>query len=194
MLALLAGITLFSVYQYLQGLKEKYALLNTLNEVKNQVTVLENEKQNLLQTLEKEKEASQQLKALNSRLKDNLRAGIREIAHLNAELQKTRLVLEQANAQVAGLKDENATLKSQRDKLAEEKQGLLARLGSLRELKKALIELRKQALEVGAEMKEQSQSEEGNKGFVIKDGKSTYPAQVRIEVAPAPALVPKGKK
>lgn len=194
LVALLVGITIFSVHKYLQALKEKYDLLSTLTQIKLQVAALEEEKQNLLQTLEKEKQVEQQLNVTNSILKENLRAGIRRITKFSAELGKTKIALEQLNAQVVGLKGQNVALKGERDKLVEERNNLLTRLGSLRELKKALIELRKQALELGVGMREQGESEQGNRGFVVKDGKSTYPAKVRIEVAPAPSTVPKDEK
>ena len=51
LVALLCGITIFSVFKYVATLTEKYDLANTLDQIKQQVAILENEKQNLLQTL-----------------------------------------------------------------------------------------------------------------------------------------------
>ena len=50
LIALLIGITIFSVVKYVFSIKEKYDLLGSLNQLKTQVTDLEKEKQNLLQT------------------------------------------------------------------------------------------------------------------------------------------------
>lgn len=186
LIALLAGITIFSVYKYTQALREKYALLNTLNEVKGQVAALEIEKQNLLQALEKERQSGRQLIETKSKLKENLGAGVRKITKLNSELDKIKTNLGQLNSAVAALKDENISLKEEKDKLTQEKDGLQARLSSIIELRKAIRELKRQVHKVGAGIREQNESAQGNQGFVIKDGKSTTTTKVTIEVAPAP--------
>jgi chromosome segregation ATPase len=177
LVALLAGITIFSVYKYVQALREKYELLATLNQAKNQVSVLEAEKQNLLQTLEKEKQQEQKLSDEKAALKKNLKAASRKINKLSNGL-------EQASSQVTLLRSENTTLREERDKLVQENDNLHAKLGSVSGLKKAIMELRGQARNLGTKMKEQNESNEGNQGFVIKDGKPTITGKVKIEVTP----------
>ena len=61
LILLLLAITVFFVFKYISTLNEKNELSNTLHQVKKQVTILEKEKQNLLETLGKEKELRQKL-------------------------------------------------------------------------------------------------------------------------------------
>ena len=58
LIVLLSTITAFSVFKYLVSLKEKHDLLNSMKQVQQEVAVLSQEKQNLLQDLEKEKQAN----------------------------------------------------------------------------------------------------------------------------------------
>ncbi len=191
LIALLAGITIFSVYKYVQALKEKYELLNTLSLVKNQVAILEVEKQNLLQTLEKQKQLEQRLNDEKAALKKNLKAAGKKVNSLNSEVNKINANLEQITLQAALLRGENAALKEGRDKLSRDNDNLQARLGSVVELRRAIRELRRQAHNLGTGMREQNESVQGNQGFVIKDGKPTTSGKVKIEVTPAPpASVP----
>jgi len=115
---------------------------------------------------------------------------------LNDDFTQVQDAIEQLNSQVSGLIAENTTLKEKEDKLIKEltrvyneKKGLQARLSSITELKKAIKELKKQVYRVGTEVKEKIKAKntaikEGNLGFLIKNGKSTYPAKVKIEVKP----------
>lgn len=186
LVALLAGITIFSVYKYVQALKEKYELLNTLILVKNQVAILEVEKQNLLQTLEKQKQLEQRLNDEKAALKKNLKAAGKKVNSLNSEVGKINASLERVTLQVASLEGENTALKDERDKLAHDNDNLQAKLGSVGELRKAIRELRRQTQNLGTGMREYNESTQGNQGFVIRDGKSTTSGKVKIEVTPAP--------
>ena len=183
LIALLFGIIIFGFYKYTQSLKE-------------QIIALENEGQALMQTLEKERELEQKLTQKNSELQDKLKVGEEKLTKLNDDFAQVQDVIEQLNSQVSGLIAENATLKEKEDKLIkeltrvyQEKKGLQARLSSIGELKKAIKELKKQVYKVGTEVKEKIKAKntaiiEGNLGFLIKNGKSTYPAKVKIEVKP----------
>lgn len=184
LIAFLAGITILSVYKYAQSLKE-------LNQAKAQLVALENEKQNLLQTLEKEKQLGQVLGAENTRLKANLKAGVRKISKTTMSLSKIQSELQRVNNEIAALKDANKALEEAKAAAEKESDNLRARLSSVAELKKAIGELKKQAFKVGVQVIEKTQQRVdqetmGNMGFVIKDGKPTYPASVKIEVNPAP--------
>jgi len=66
---------------------------------------------------------------------------------------------------------------------------LKARLGSVAELKKAIRELRRQVRQVKREVikrSEPAKGKEGNRGFIIKDGKPTTLPRIRIEVETLP--------
>jgi chromosome segregation ATPase len=183
LIALLLGIIIFGVYKYTQSLKE-------------QIIALENEGQALMQTLEKERELEQKLTQENSELQNKLNVSEEKLTKLNEDFAQVQDVIEQLNSQVSGLIAENTTLKEKEDKLIREltrvyhdKKGLQARLSSITELKKAIKELKKQVYRVGTEVKEKIKAKntairEGNLGFLIKNGKSTYPAKVKIEVKP----------
>ena len=188
---LLVTITIFSVYKYVSALKEKYDLLNALNEIKQQVQVLENDKQSLLRELDKEKQLADKLSLQNTGLKDNLKASIARLTKLFVNAENTQKSLDDLRAQFSLLKEENTVLKDQVTQFSSENANLKAKLGSVAELKKAIREFRKQMGKVGKEIKQQTNAEQaavGNRGFVIKDGKPTFPPKaIKIEVTPAPA-------
>lgn len=197
LIAFLIGITIFSVFKYISSLKEKYDLLNTLSQIKEQVAVLENDKQNLSQTLEKERQLQQKLTDENSRIQADLRASEEKLTKLDAEFIQTKNSIQELSSQLSALKAENAALIEEKNNLniqltqvVQEKDALKARLSSISELKKAIRELKIQVRKVGKELKQKVKTEriiEGNRGFLIKNGKSTYPAKVKIEVKPLPS-------
>lgn len=187
LVAFLIGITTFSVLRYSLSLKEKYDLLRSLERVKEQVDVLQIEKQNLLQELEKEKGLKEQLDQENLRLKDNLEASKDRLAKLFGDFEKTQKTIEQLDSQISLLKAENTALREEKDNLQLERDDLEARLNSLPELKKAIRELKIKMRQVKKEIEKTGPGTviEGNRGYLIKDGKSTYPLyKVRIEVVP----------
>lgn len=192
LIVLLLTITAFSVFKYIWSLKEKYDLLNTLNQAKEQVATLETQRQNLLQDLKKEKELRQQLIQENSGIKEHLRASKKRLTELFAEYEGIQKKMEHLNSQVALLKAENTALIEKENKLAQlsqENDSLKARLSSIPELKKAIKELKGQMHKAGKEIKQgikPGKIIEGNRGFLIKDGKFTYPATLKIEVIPVP--------
>jgi chromosome segregation ATPase len=195
---LLMSITLFSIFKYLSSLKEKYDLLDALNQIKEQVAALQTERQNLLRDLDKEKKLQQQVSQENAGLKDSLRASEEKLAKLDADFTQARKGIAELNSQISALKAENAALRDQGEKLklelsqfSQEKDALEARLNSIAELKKAIRKLKKQMRKVSIEIKQKTQGHErivgGNRGYLIKDGQTIYPAKVKIEVIPAPA-------
>lgn len=183
----LLGITIFSVFKYVSSLRA----LNTLDRLKVQVAALEDERQNLLQTLEKEKELQQKFKI-------DLGASQERLSKLNGELTQAQKTIEDLSAQVSTLKTENVSLIKEKDDLSvqltqiiQEKDEFKRRLSSLSELKKAIRELKRQMRKISREIKTETRPQtdkiiEGNRGFLIKDGKSTYISRVKIEVKPIP--------
>jgi len=184
-IVLLISITIFSVFKYVLSLKEKYALLNTLNQLKQQVTTLENDKQTLLERLGIERKLNAQLEIEISGVKDYLRASKKRLAKLFAEYAQTQKAIEELNSKFCIVKSENIALKEERIKLdmqltqvSQEANDLKAKLNSIAELKERIKELRRQAHQA-------RKIGEGNRGFLIKDGKPTYPPEIKIEVIPA---------
>ncbi len=188
LVAFLIGITAFSAFRYVASLKEKLDLMSALNQTKEQIAVLESEKQNLLQELEKEKQLQQQLNEENTGLKESLKVNEEKIDKINADFAQAQTTLEQLNSQLAALRQEKDNLNAQVTQVTQEKDNLQARLSSIVELKKAIRELKRQVRQVSVEIGEKVKLEkiiEGNRGFLIKDGKSAYyPARVKIEVVP----------
>ncbi len=195
-IALLCGVAIFSIFKYFLSLKEKYDLLNSINDLKTQVEGLKSENQNILESLNEEKRLKGKLVQKNSELKNILKASKNKITDLYAELIEAEADVEQLDSEASVLKAENAALRDENNasklklaQLSQEKENLKARLNSLPELKKAIRELKKKMrLARAKEVKKQVASLEqiiGNRGFLIKDGKPTYTAKVKIEVVPA---------
>ncbi|MDD5408513.1 MAG: hypothetical protein PHC71_00245 [Candidatus Omnitrophica bacterium] len=151
---LLITTTAFSTIKYLSELKLRHRLQDSLLKAQEEITALTQEKQNLLQELEKKK-----------KLKDYLRASINKIARLFRDKSMTQANLEDTNAKFAVLKAENRQLK--------------AKLNSIVELRKAIRELKARKRNTPAS------PDEGNLGFLIKDGQPTIPGKVKIEVLSA---------
>jgi chromosome segregation ATPase len=180
LVALLVGVTIFSISKYARIAKEKIRLQDLLNQANTQVAGLQVQKQNLLQSLEQEKDSGRLLKA-------QVRASSRRLKRVNADLDKARTEATQLSAQLSSLQEENSSLKGERDALKKEMDLLDAKLSSVTELRKAMRELKKQGRRVGVQMIRAGETQdEGNRGFVIKDGKSTTAPAVKIDVLPAP--------
>jgi chromosome segregation ATPase len=194
----LLTLTIFSVVEYVSSLKEKQDLLRKIDKMGERQAVLEKEKQNLLQGVAKEKERGESLSQENSELRDNLRAGKRRLARLFVALSEAQRQNHELNPGAPLLKSEDVDLREQQTKLKlelsrirEENNELKARFNSVAELKKAIKELKikKRKEKVTAEVEPEVPAKktiEGNRGFMMKDSKFTYPAKVKIEVIPAP--------
>ncbi|MEI6631173.1 MAG: hypothetical protein WCL25_00990 [bacterium] len=198
LIALLAGVTCFSLFKYFYTLKEKYELYNTLNQIKGQVADLEAQKQEILQGIEKEKQLNLQITQENTGLKENIGAAEEKIAQLSTDIAYAKKIFEDFKSEVSVLKaenmavrEENVNLTSKLSQVSQEKDTLTMRLSSIAELKKAIRELKKQMRRVSSEIsyKETVREKilEGNRGFLLKNGKPTYPTKVKIEVKSLPA-------
>jgi len=153
-LILLLVIAAFSMVSYVNELKLRFSLQNSLLQVQGEVAGLIQEKQNLLQELRKEKELKEQLALKNRTLKDYLRAGKNRISRLFRENGNTK-------ARLSILKAENRALIDSRKRLYLENEQLKAGKRRMPALNR-----------------------EGNRGYLLKDGRSTI--KTRIEVIPAP--------
>jgi chromosome segregation ATPase len=194
-LSICAAILMF--FNYIASQKEKHDLVISLNQANEQVAVLENDKQNLSQALEKERQIEQKLTEENSKLQADLKAGEEKLAKFDTDLAQAKAAIEELNMQLSALKAENTGLVEEKNNLnaqltekTQENESMKARLGSFAELKKAIRELKQQMRNVGRAIIQKvmiKENVEGNRGFLVKDGKSTYPARVKIEVKPLPA-------
>ena len=194
LIVLLLTIAVFSVFKYTSSLKEKNDLLNTLNQIKEQIATLEKEKQNLSQALEKEKELQRKLSQENSGLKDGLKISKIRLMKLFRDASKMEKEFQQLNSQISILKAENKALIEKENQAKLKLSEYETKFNSIAELKKAIRELKRQMHKVSIEINQKTQDEkivEGNHGFLIKDGKPTYPTRVRIEVIPTPPALKK---
>lgn len=185
-LILLLVLSAFSMVKYVSEMKERYRLQDSLTQAQDQITVLAQEKQNLLQEkqsllqeLEKEQALKEQLAKKNNGLKDYLRASKNRIARLFQSKDKVQNDLEDINIKLSILKAENRALIDSRRRIYLENEELKLKFNSVDELKKAIKDLKNKKQEfVVAEA-------EGNRGFVIKDGRLISPEKIKIEVVPA---------
>jgi len=177
-------VTAASLSRYILGLNK-------------QVKVLKNEKQNLLQELKKEKKAKERLIQDNLLLKKNLQAAQGEAARLKEEATQNLKVIEQLNAQLMALKrelpvsaEEKSGLEAKLNELARQKNELRTRLDSIAQLKKVIQELKRQMRKAAEEIMRKTEAAgatEGNRGFLLRDGKLTIPARLKVEVRPIPS-------
>ncbi len=167
LIAVLIGITLFSVFKYIVTLKQNQDLTYTVNEARKQISNLITDKEKLLTTIESQKQALGALTEENSGLKDKLNK-------VDAELAAAQQKVAELNAEAQTLRDDNAAMKT--------------RLSSIKELKKAIREIKIQMRQTKVAVLKKADMDkllDGNRGFLIRDGKSTYPSKIRIEVSPA---------
>jgi chromosome segregation ATPase len=188
LIVFLFTITVYSVWEYSLSLKERDDLKNSLDKTKSQVVRLENEKQNILADLEKEKELKQRLNQEISELKDYLKASKNRLTKLFKDHSYTQKTAGHLDSQLSLLRAENSALLDRNMSLFEENKNLKARLSSIVELRKAIKEIRRKMFKVSKEVKYKTLVEkfiEGNRGYLIKNGKyTTYPAKIKIEVTP----------
>lgn len=165
----LAAVTLVVVIAYILTLRK-------------QVIVLEEEKGRLAQALSEAKESERKLSALNLKLKDNLGVYRNKITKLLAEKTVMQESFEDLRSRFSLLEAENKTLR-------EENESFKARSEGGTGIKNALGELKRQTLKVCRQIRQkvnENKLMEGNRGYMIKEGKSTFPEKVKIEVVPAP--------
>ncbi len=177
-LNLLLSITAFSMARYVSELKAKYRLADSLAQAQGEIAILTQEKQNLLQEIEKEKGLKEQLALKNANLKAYLKASKKRIARLFIDNSIIQNDLEDASTRFSILKVENSAIIDSRKRIYLENEELKAKLGSVVELKKAIRELKARK----KKRKAAALKTEGNQGYLIKEGQ---PTKIKIEVFPA---------
>lgn len=183
-IVLLLTVTIISIFNYVSSLKDKRGLLDTLNQVSQQVAILGKEKQKLsdenaglAQDLEKGRQAQERLMQGNLMLKGHIKASGRRLAKLFSDYSQAKEENQQLNSKFSLLKAENSALAEEKGGAMQEIESLKVKLSSITELRKAISELKRKP--------KGERAIEGNRGFLIKDGQATYPAKVKIEVIPA---------
>ncbi|KPK98909.1 MAG: hypothetical protein AMJ95_02230 [Omnitrophica WOR_2 bacterium SM23_72] len=198
LIGLLIVITAFSAFKYGTSLKEKYDTFIVMNQLKEQLDILEQEKQNLLADLEKGKQLEAQLTEENTALKDNIKATRIRLTKLFMEQREKEKAYEELSYRFSLLQAENANLIEEKGQLdlrvsqaESENQALKVKLSSIQELKKAIRELKRRMRPerlIAARPRKNDEVIDGNRGYLIKDGKSTYRGRIRVEVRPAPPI------
>lgn len=201
LIALLCGVTAFSVIKFIMMQKENIELSQMLQSLKAEVSSLQYEKGKLLRAVETEKEAQRVLSEQNGELTKTLNLTQEQLTTLNTDLKAAQEEIERLGSAINVLKTEGEASRSQSDYLkaqlavlSQENDALKAKLNSITELKKTIRELKRKppkaaavhTQQTGVKKNENSQRRSwGNQGFLIKNGKSTYTPKIHIEVSPA---------
>lgn len=179
------GAAIFSSSRFLKVFYEKSRLQSQVYELNRQVSSLQDEltrvneeNSSLSDNVKGAQSHIAQLNLRNAKLQDNIFILIKEIQSVHEE--KLRIKKEK------GQDEEELVFLKEKNKEFEEK------LHSIPELKKAIRELKiqrskshsKAAGIVNIKEKNKVISYDGNSGFLIKNGISTFKSQVKIEVKP----------
>lgn len=187
LIAFLGGLSIFSVFQYRASIQEKYNLRASVEKMQAEIAAIQNEKLGLEQSLDQEKTLNGKLTLENTQLSDDLKENEEKLAKLDADFKETLKKVEELHAQISTLHDQKESVTLQLAQATQEKDMLRARMDSIPELKKMIKELKKQMQQTTQEVKAKVKEERiilGNQGYLIRDGKPTYPPRVRIEVEP----------
>ena len=198
-IALLAGVTIFCVYQYIISLKENNSLSANIRQLNSDVKALEDEKSELEQNLGREKEISRVFSQEITGLKDTLTQSKENLVQLETDFQASQKTIEELSSEFSLVKAENTALRDQIQGLEldisqakVEKEQLQTRLSSIDALKKSIKELRQKARLAKKQVQQRIAAKEkiisGNSGFLVKNGKSTLSGTIKIEVEPLPDI------
>lgn len=201
-LLVLTGITGFSVYKYAVSMQEKAGLQTELEQVRQEISRLEQVRDNLNNDLVLAREYEQRLVLENTGLKDRIKDDQIKFSMMEAAIAQAQGQVDTLAEQIAVARQENAALVVQLDGMkaqlftaSQEKERMQATLSSVEELKRAIRDLRRKTRAartaspitvVADEKKQVRQIILGNKGYIIRDGKVITPARVKIEVQPSP--------
>lgn len=198
--ALLLGITIFCSYKYFSSLKEKYDMLADIRRSAEQIEALQAAQVSLSKELESEKAKEAALSAENTGLQEELWVSRETLEKMQAELSQTQFTVTELTSEMCAVKAENealrkqvGALKDEAEAAAREKELLESRLSSFAALKKSIRELKKKVNVAKREINGRLEKEHlilGNGGYMLKDGRPTFPARVKIEVVPLPAQTP----
>jgi chromosome segregation ATPase len=200
-LCIMVGISGFSLYQYISLMHEQAGLEADLSQAQEDIKLIELVRDNLSLDMEKALDAEKALILENTGLKDQIRT---DQGRFTAAIQEAQANIDSLTEQISISREENTALVSQIDGLkaqlttaAEEKNRMAATLSSVDELKKAIKDLRRRTrqarrsapMTIVADAKKQiTEITLGNRGFIIRNGKLTYPSRVKIDVQASPEI------
>jgi uncharacterized protein (DUF3084 family) len=183
-IAFLIGFSLFSFFQYIKILGEREKLLDDLNETRLKLEEVFREKELLDAALEKEKMEKEDLRKEKGDLEKDLLETKERLANKIEELLSLKERIGLLEKGYSLLKRENFFLRKRLTSLKEEKEDLELMFDSLEELKKRIkeLKLRMQKIKLEERKKRDRELLGGNRGYLIKDGKSTFIPKYKIEV------------
>ncbi|MDD4941850.1 MAG: hypothetical protein PHE65_08105 [Candidatus Omnitrophica bacterium] len=198
----LAGITGFSIYKYIVSVRETAGLQAELARAEQEIIEMERVRDNLSGDLERAREGAQNLMLENSGLKNRIKEDQIKFSMLEAAIVEAQDNAEDLSAQISIARQENAALVDQIDSLraglsaaAQDRDRMAAALSSIDGLKKAIKDLRRKTRSARRSSPVMVRTDAkrrvneillGNKGYIIRDGKITMPARVKIEVQASP--------
>ncbi len=200
LIAFLLGACIFSVMGYISAVKDKYAMQDALEDNKIRLSDLEIERQTLLESIAKEKSRFAALTRIHLTLKKNIKAGNQRITGLFAEIEAINKSMDNLKTEVLFLKAENSAIRAEGErlkidlvKMLEQEEPVVEQWQPVienKEVEPALKKEKKTRLLKAVEEKQISRKIEeriieGNRGYLLKDGKSVAFIKVRIEVNPA---------
>lgn len=191
LIIVLSAIIILALAAYFYQSRQKGSLLKSIQQLNGQLGILEADNRRLMLEAEREKRLSQQLIQDKTLLEQSIRERDERLAALS-DVENTINALSAQilalRSEAQNLKEESLRLKLELARSKKDAEGATARNSSAAELKKAINELRRQVVQVKRQIKNKTRdvAATGNQGFIIRDGKSTYPAKVRIEVIPVP--------
>jgi chromosome segregation ATPase len=199
LIAFLVGVSLFSIIRYAAQIKQRDRLQDNLSQARATLQGWEKEREIFSRELEKQIKAKEQILQESRVAQAHLQEAQQKVRRLNLEAAEAKATIDRLNREIAALSRENLALKEQKqvlslqiEEIRREKDDLEARLSSVKELKKALKQLRLRMRLEAARRRHRKQESvnkrwpaQGNKGYLIKDGKpTTY--KKKIEVLPLP--------
>jgi len=176
LIAFLVIIALFSSVKYIQLREEKRQLLRDVEQIWSKISDLENEKDELAQELEK-----------RGLVDVFLGLAKEKVSEVDQRLIEAKETIIQLQLSMAELKGEKEKLNVEAKRLRDEKAWLEKRFHSVRELKQAIRAIKREMYLVKSDMSkriEMLSAADGNCGYLVKDGKSTYKRKVKISVIP----------
>lgn len=200
-LCIMIGIAGFSLYQYATLMQEQAGLEADLSQAQEDIKLIELVRDNLNLDLEKALEAEKDLILENSGLKDQIKT---EQDRFTVAIREAQANMDSLAEQISISREESAALVSQIDGLKNqlsaadrEKDRMAATLSSMDELKKAIKDLRRRTRQakrfapitiVADSEKQVKEITLGNRGFIVRNGKLTYPSRVKIDVQAFPEI------
>jgi chromosome segregation ATPase len=191
-IALLVGITLFSLFKYIKMYYERKTILNDLIAKESQILMLNTLKEHLSNQLKEKTNLIAEKEKLQQELMKELAIKDEKLVKVEELLNKAQMDIEQLQQKINRLESQNASLVQEKqlllenlDKLNQEHSALLSRWQSIEELRKAIIQLKRK---IYSQRRQTSKTEDraiqGNRGYIIKDGLPTLKPKVKIEVVP----------